>query len=188
MAKKAFSNLFILLVLILMVLPFVSTFNEFLTRVMESTSLFRFIEKLIVPYEVMLVRTIISFFGIETGKGTVAVIKDGVSTGTYISWNCIGWQSMIILLFSLKSGLVKGFTRGSKLEALTLAIVGTFVINLLRIAAVLIILYYFSKGPAAFFHNYVSIVITILWLIFFWWFSYNFILVEQGSSESEFIS
>ncbi len=179
MFKKAFSNLSILLVLLLMVLPFVATFSEFLTRIVESTFLLRSIGKLIVPYEVMLVRTIISFFGIETARGSVAVVVNGVNWGTYISWNCIGWQSMVILLFSLKSGLVHGFTRESKLEALSLAIVGTFIINLLRIAAILIILYYFGSAAASFFHNYVSIIITTLWLFFFWWFAYTFILEER---------
>lgn len=181
MGKKLFGNLFILLVLILMILPFAATFNEFLTKVVESTFLFRFIEKIIVPYEVMLVRTVISFFGVETQPGTVAVIKDGVNQYTYIAWNCIGWQSGVILIFSLKSGLVRGFTRGSKLEALTLAIVGTFVINLFRISAILVILYYFGKGPASFFHNYVSIIITTVWLFFFWWFSYSFVLEEKDT-------
>lgn len=182
MYKKALGNLFILLVLLLMVLPFVVTFNEFLTRIVESTFIFRSIEKIIVPYEVILVRTIISFFGIETAQGTVEVVKDGVNQYTYIAWNCIGWQSVVILLFSLKSGLVRGFTRGSKLEALSLAIIGTFVINLLRISAILIILYYFGKQPAAFFHNYVSIVITTAWLFFFWWFSYSFVLEAKDAN------
>ena len=178
-SKKAFGNLFILLVLILMVLPFFVTFNEFLTRIVESTSLFRFIEKIVVPYEVMLVRTIISFFGVETQPGTVAVIKDGVNQYTYIAWNCIGWQSLVILFVSLKGGLVSGFTRASRLEALTFALVGTFLMNLARISAILIILYYFGKGPSAFFHNYISILITGAWLFFFWWVSYSFVLEEQ---------
>ena len=181
-SKKAFGNLFILLVLILMVLPFFVTFNEFLTRIVESTSLFRFIEKIVVPYEVMLVRTIISFFGVETQPGTVAVIKDGVNQYTYIAWNCIGWQSLVILFVSLKGGLVSGFTRASRLEALTFALVGTFLMNLARISAILIILYYFGKQPAAFFHNYVSIVITLLWLLFFWWFSYMFVLETRNTN------
>jgi len=139
-AKRSASNLFIVLVVFLMVLPFFVTFNEFLTRIVESTSLFRFIEKIIVPYEVMLTRTIVSFFGVETQPGTVAVIKDGVNQYTYIAWNCIGWQSLVILFVSLKGGLVSGFTRASRLEALTFALVGTFLMNLARISAILIIL------------------------------------------------
>ena len=119
---------------------------------------------------------------LETAPGTVAVIKDGVNQYTYIAWNCIGWQSLVILFVSLKGGLVSGFTKSSRLEALTFALVGTFLMNLARISAILIILYYFGKQPAAFFHNYVSIVITISWLFFFWWFSYTFVLEEKAGS------
>ena len=162
-----------------MVLPFFVTFNEFLTRIVESTSLFRFIERLIVPYEMMLVRTIISFFGVETQLGTVSVIRNGVPAYTYIAWNCIGWQSLVILLVSLKAGLVGGFTKSSRLETLVFALVGTFLMNLARISAILIILYYFGKGPASFFHNYVSIIITTAWLFGFWYFAYSFILEEK---------
>ncbi|OGK19091.1 hypothetical protein A2799_04830 [Candidatus Roizmanbacteria bacterium RIFCSPHIGHO2_01_FULL_39_24] len=181
-AKRSASNLFIVLVVFLMVLPFFVTFNEFLTRIVESTSLFRFIEKIIVPYEVMLTRTIVSFFGVETQPGTVAVIKDGVNQYTYIAWNCIGWQSLVILFVSLKSGLVSGFTKSSRLEAVVFALVGTFLMNLARISAILIILYYFGRGPSSFFHNYISIIITTAWLFFFWWFVYRFILEEKQSS------
>ena len=83
-SKNAFGNLFILLVVILMVLPFFVTFNEFLTRIVESTFLFKAIEKLIVPYEVMLVRTIISFFSVQTQPGTVSVIRNGIPLNTPI--------------------------------------------------------------------------------------------------------
>lgn len=182
-SKKAFGNLFIVLVIFLMVLPFFVTFNEFLTRIVESTSLFRFIEKLIVPYEVMLTRTIISFFGVETQPGTVSVIRNGIPAYTYIAWNCIGWQSLVILLVSLKAGFVREFTTMSRIEALVFALVGTFLMNLARISSILIILYYFGKQPAAFFHNYVSILITGGWLFFFWWFVYRFVLEEKKAED-----
>lgn len=167
-AKKSFGNVFMVGVVVLMVLPMVSTFNEFLTRVAQSTFVFKAIESVLVPYEVMLVRTIISYFGIETAPGTVAVIRDGVNYNTFIAWNCIGWQSVLILMVSLKSGLVRGFTKASRLEALALALVGTFVMNLARISAILIILFYFGREWAFFFHDYLSIVITVLWLLGFW--------------------
>ena len=119
---------------------------------------------------------------LETAPGTVAVIKDGVNQYTYIAWNCIGWQSLVILFVSLKSGLVSGFTKSSRLEAVVFALVGTFLMNLARISAILIILYYFGRGPSSFFHNYISIIITTAWLFFFWWFVYRFILEEKQSS------
>ena len=119
---------------------------------------------------------------LETAPGTVAVIKDGVNQYTYIAWNCIGWQSLVILFVSLKGGVVSRFYTTNKPEALTFALVGTFLMNLARISAILIILYYFGKQPAAFFHNYVSIVITLLWLLFFWWFSYMFVLETRNTN------
>lgn len=179
-AKKSFGNVFMVGIVVLMILPLVSTFNEFLTRVAQSTFVFKVIESVLVPYEVMLVRTIIAYFGIETAPGTVAVIKGGVNYNTFIAWNCIGWQSVLILLVSLKSGLVRGFTKASRLEALVLALVGTFVMNLGRISAILVILYYFGREWAFFFHDYISIVITVLWLLGFWWFSYTFVLEERA--------
>lgn len=178
-SKNAFGNLFILLVILLMVLPFITTFNELLTRIVENTPIFKFMERTIVPYEVVLVRTVISWFGIYTEPGTVAVVKGDINYGTYIAWNCIGWQSLVILVLSLKSGLVSGFTKVSRIEVLIFALLGTFLINIARISAILILLYYFGKNPAWFFHNYLSIVVTTLWLFFFWWFSYKFILEEK---------
>lgn len=176
--KSTFQNLFIILVIFLMLLPFITTFNEFLTKIVEKIYLYKLIQVAIIPYETMLVRTIISFFGIETAPGTVAIVKNGVQQGTYIAWNCIGWQSLVILLMSLRAGFT-GFTRWSVIEAAVFGIVGTFLINLFRISAILIILYYFDKLPAMLFHNYSSVILTIVWLFFFWWFSYSFVLEEK---------
>lgn len=175
-AKNTFGNLFLIFVVFLMILPFLTTFNEFLTRIVESTFLYIPIKNIVVPYEVMLVRTILSFFNIETLPGTISIIKNGVVSGMYISWNCIGWQSFVILLISLKTGLSGDFTRTSVFGAAAMGLLGTFFINLFRITLVIILLYFFGKAPAIFFHDYSSVIISIVWLFAFWWFSYNFIL------------
>lgn len=178
-AKQTFGNLFIILVVALMVLPFLTTFNEFLTSIVLKTSLYYPIEKWVVPYETLLVRTILGIFGVETTPGTVAVIKNGVPSGIYIAWNCIGWQSFIILLVSLKAGWGGEFSKLSRLESAVVGILGTFLINIFRIATVVIIFYYFGKAPATIFHDYSSVIITILWLFFFWWFAYKYVLEEK---------
>jgi len=164
-----------------MLLPFVTTFNELLTRIVEDSLLYRPIEMFLVPYEVMLVRTIVSFFGVETLPGTVSVLRNGVNQGTFLSWNCIGWQSFVILLLSLKTGLLGNFTRFSRLSVVIIGILGTFFINLFRISLVLILLYYFGKAPSLVFHDYAAVFISILWLFFFWWFSYAYILEEKNT-------
>src|SRR3989344_1563393 len=178
-AKQTFSNLFIILVVALMVLPFWTTFNELLTRIVLNFGLFKPLERLIVPYEVGLVRTIISFFGIETAPGTVAIVKNGVNSGTYIAWNCIGWQSFVILLISFKAGLAGNFTRFSLLQVMVLGLLGTFLINIFRISLALILLFYFGRMPSIIFHDYTTVFLSILWLFFFWWFSYKFVLEER---------
>lgn len=178
-AKKTFSQLFLALVIILMILPFVTTFNELLTRIVENSLLYRPIEKYFVPYEVELVRTIISFFSIKTDPGTINIVKNGVNLGTFISWNCIGWQSFVVLLLSLNTGLTGNFTLISKIQAALFGIIGTFLFNLFRISSILILLYYFGKAPAVIIHDYASVFISIIWLFFFWWFSYSFILEEN---------
>ena len=182
-SKDTFVTLFLILVLVLMFFPLMATFNDILTRMVINLRGYWFIREVIVPFEVRLVAVILTVMGF-----TVSVTKEYVVLGesqpfiAEIVWNFIGWQSLVILFVSLKGGLVSGFTRASRLEALTFALVGTFLMNLARISAILIILYYFGKQPAAFFHNYVSIVITISWLFFFWWFSYTFVLEEKAGS------
>src|SRR3990167_6347267 len=159
-AKKTFGHLFLVVVIILMVLPFVTTFNELLTKIVENSLLYRPVEKYFVPYE-------------------VALIKNGVNYGTFISWNCIGWQSFIILLISLKTGLQGRFTRSSVTQVILIGLLGTFFMNLFRISFVLILLYHFGKVPASIVHDYLGVLISIVWLFFFWWFSYKFILEER---------
>ena len=83
-AKKTFGHLFLVVVIILMVLPFVTTFNELLTKIVENSLLYRPVEKYFVPYEVALIKTFISLFGVETLPNSVAVVKNGVNYGTFI--------------------------------------------------------------------------------------------------------
>ncbi len=177
-AKKTFSYLFLALVMLLMLFPFVTTFNELLTRIVENSLLYRPIETYFIPYQVVLVRFIISILGVQTAPGTVAIIKNGVNQGTFISWNCIGWQSLVILLFSLKSGLVGNYTIASKIQSTIVGILGTFLINIFRISLVITLLYYFGKAPATIIHDYGAVFVSIVWLFFFWWFSYRYILEE----------
>ncbi len=184
-AKKTFSNLFFILIIALMVLPFVTTFNEFLTRIVEDTSLYKLIQGFIVPYEVTQVKTILSLVGIDTLPGAVSFVKNGDIQKVNITWNCIGWQSFVILLISLKSGFSDKFGALNKIEILLIGVLGTFLMNLVRISLVIIVLYFFGEFPAIIFHNYGSIIMTIGWLFFFWWFVYSYVLEERSVNYSD---
>lgn len=177
-AKDTFSLLFIILVIFLMIFPFFRTFEEFMTRIVEITGFYQPIKTYIVPYEISLVRKILFLSGIQTLPDSVSYYKNGDLQNMFIAWNCIGWQSVIIVIFSLKAGLTRNFTNWSRLQAVLIGIFGTFLMNLFRIAFVIILFYYWGELPAMIFHDYLSLFLTIAWLFFFWWFVYNFVLEE----------
>lgn len=184
--KNTFKTIFIITVIILMVLPFVTTFNEFLTRIVENIKFYKAIEDFVVPYEIKLISVILKILGIQTVAGTgsiFSVIKNGAPLGIMISWNCIGWQSLILLIITLFTGLQGSYTKASKLECLAVGILGTFLMNIFRISLVVVVLYYFGKLPAVLFHDYGSTIMIIIWLFFFWWLSYSTILVPYERND-----
>ena len=99
-----------------------------------------------------------------------------------IAWNCVGWQS---LLFFLLTGWIgfqgDRYTNWSKVKAWIIGFLGTFLVNLLRIAVVALIAYYFGQNVAIYFHDYGSTLAVIGWLFVFWWFSYSFILETKDN-------
>jgi exosortase/archaeosortase family protein len=101
-----------------------------------------------------------------------------------IAWNCIGWQSFIILLLTLLPGLSGNFSPVSKFKAAIVGVLGTFLLNLIRISVVLIIVFHLGSAPALLFHDYAGSFLSILWLFIFWWFSYQYILEEKMTVSS----
>ncbi|OGM22899.1 hypothetical protein A2961_00300 [Candidatus Woesebacteria bacterium RIFCSPLOWO2_01_FULL_39_21] len=172
-------NLFIVLVFLLMSLPLFTTFNEILTKIVEKTGLYTFLTQNVVPFETRAVSLILRPFGIEA-KPTVSHLfierPDGSTTGIFFSWNCLGWQSAILLLLTFVTGLSGNFPISRKLEVILLGLSGTFLINLLRISVVTMIAYYFGQLVATIAHDYGGTLFTIAWFFFYWWFSYKFIL------------
>ncbi|OGM54784.1 hypothetical protein A3E44_01345 [Candidatus Woesebacteria bacterium RIFCSPHIGHO2_12_FULL_41_24] len=172
-------NLFIILVFLLMSLPLFTTFNEILTKIVEKTGLYTFLTRNVVPFETRAVSLILRPFGIDA-KPTVSHLfierPDGSTTGIFFSWNCLGWQSAVLLLLTLFTGLSGNFPWGRKIEVVLLGLSGTFLINFIRIAFVTVIAYYFGQIPATIVHDYGGTLFTVAWFFFYWWFSYKFIL------------
>jgi len=189
--KKTFAILLMVLAVVLMILPFFVTFNDLLTRIVMKVELYRFIQEKIVPVEIKMVGVVTSIFGIKSGLlGTyLALGKKGETFLVEIAWNCVGWQSLIILIFSFLTGLLGQYTRLSKFLVVVTGFCGTFLLNILRIAIVSLFAYYFGQFPAIIFHDYGSIFMTILWLIFFWWFSFAYILEpRKGEKKTKAVS
>jgi exosortase/archaeosortase family protein len=174
-------NILLILVFVLMSLPLFTTFNEVLTKTAEKTGTYVWFTKSIVPFETRAVTLILKPFGIE-GKPTSShlyITKDNKSRAIFFSWNCLGWQSAIMLILTLLTGLSGDYALGNKIETILLGISGTFIINLLRISVVVLIAYYFGQLWATIVHDYGGTLFTVAWFFFYWWFSYNFILEER---------
>ena len=178
-------TLLLILVFLLMSLPLFTTFNELLTKVVEKTGTYVLLSKYVVPFETRAVSLVLRPFGIDSSP-TISHLfidrPDGRSTGIYFSWNCLGWQSGILLLLTLFTGLSGSFSIDRKVETILLGLSGTFLINLARISFVVVIAYYFGQIPATLVHDYGGTLFTIGWFFFFWWFSYSFVLEPRQSS------
>lgn len=163
---------------VLLVLPVVTTFNEFLTSVVIKLHLYPILVDWVVPTEVRFIAGMLRPFGIDAAVSSDAVIitRDGITTTLNISWNCVGWQSFIMFGLTLLTGLQGPFSRRSKLECVLLGFMSIFLVNLVRMSLVGIIAVYFGRTAAIIFHDYGGTVMVILWLALFWYLSYSYIL------------
>lgn len=164
--------------ILLMILPFVTTFNEFLTRIVETAGLDAILTDWVVPVEARMIAVILGIVGIPSQVSTTSIYLDkgGFFLPVYISWNCVGWQSFILYAATLVTGIQGPYTKISKAEAMVVGFLGTFLLNLLRIASVAAVAFFFGQLPAVIYHDYGGTVIILLWLFAYWWFSHGWLL------------
>lgn len=176
--KKVFKIALAALAIMLMILPFVVSINDLLTRTVEHIGWYRWIQGRIVPWEVKLVGVMVTPLGIDF----VAYPEGFSANGTYakLSWNCIGWQSLLLFLLTLPVGFKDGdYTLFAKMETFIIGLLGTFLVNLLRIALTVVLLVVSRPLFAMVFHDYLAAIMTIIWLVIFWWFAYSSVLEEK---------
>jgi|SRR3989344_9588798 len=187
--KKTFTHILLILVIVLTFMPFISTFNDLLTRAVMRLDFYRFIQNVIVPWEVRMVGVILWPFGFRPSivGEYLSIGSPSTSSGRFlieIAWNCIGWQSLLFFIITTFVGLQGDrYTNFSKIKALIIGFLGTFLINLFRIAGVALIAFYFGQNIAIVFHDYGSTIAIIVWLLIFWWFSYSFVLELKVNSK-----
>src|SRR3989344_5768553 len=159
-SKDTFITLFLILVLILMFFPFLATFNDILTRIVINLRAWWFIREVIVPVEVRMVAVVLTVLGFEVGVTREYVILGRSAPFiAEIIWNCIGWQSLLFFLITAVIGLQGDkYTNLSKFKAAILGALGTFLVNILRIVAVVLVAYYFGQSPAIIVHDYGSLL------------------------------
>lgn len=183
--KKTFKILLAALAVILVTLPFVTTFNAGLTILINKIGLYKAIQEVVVPFESRLVVTLINSLGIPVllalwgDRASFYLLKGSQYFPVQLQWNCLGRQSLLLLFLSFIPGLSGNFTRLSKTECILIGILGTSSVNILRIVFITAGIYYVNTIFALLIHDYFAVLTTIVWLFFFWWFSYAFVLEEK---------
>ncbi len=175
--NSQFSMIFMLAALLLMVLPFINTVNEFMTAILIKFELYRLLEDFVVPYEAKALAGVLSLLPVSVWSTSNGIWLNG--SFLEIQWNCLGWQSAVLLVATYITGMNGAFSRGSRIEAIIIGILGTYLINFLRLALVAIFAITFGRVAASVFHDYFSLIMVVLWFFFFWWFSYSFVLEER---------
>jgi len=178
-----YQNLLVVSAVAFLVLPFVTTFNDFLTKIVEGTGLYKLIQGIIVPTLVRMIGAVLRyFFSVQASVSNTSVYLQGAGfpVEIYISWNCVGWQSLVLFMFTLVTGLQGPYTLKSKVKCLLLGAEGTFLVNLLRIVLSCLLAFHFGYLPAVIFHDYLGTLLLIAWLGIFWYFSFEMVLERKA--------
>lgn len=172
---------------LLMVLPLVTTFDDLLTAWALQLGAGNPLQS-IVPVEARMVVGLLGLLGIHaaaSGSHLVVWDRTGYMHALLISWNCIGWQSLILLGVSFLSGLRGSQPLEARAQVLIIGIAGTLLLNLLRVAGVAILAATVDQTAAVLFHDYGGTILMVGWLFAFWTFVQRWILVADPSSALE---
>ena len=164
---------------LLMVLPLVTTFNDLLTVWALGLGANNPLQA-IVPVESRMVVTLLGLVGVHAAaSGSHLVVWDGSGSmhTLFISWNCIGWQSLILFGVSLITGLRTGSGFEARLQVFVIGVAGTMLLNLARVALVAVIAATIGVGPAILFHDYGGTLMFVGFLFAFWALARRWILV-----------
>ena len=171
----------------LLILPFFSTFGELLTKAAMAAGFDAWLGQWVAPIEGRLVHGALALIGIQSAyNGSLLYVGTGAgSLALYISWNCVGWQTVLFLLVSMATGLQGEYTLRSRLETVALGVLGIAILNVLRITVVAVVAYLFGQLPAVIVHDYGSIIATVAFLMAFWAFAYNVVLERIGGDSED---
>ena len=169
---------------LLMLLPLVTTFNDLLTAWAMQLGAYTPLQA-VVPAESRMVVSVLGRAGIRAAaSGSHIVVWDGAGSMhvLFISWNCIGWQSLILFGVSLISGLRGGHSVEARAQVVLIGVAGTMLLNLVRVSAVAAIAATIGVVPAVLFHDYGGTILFVGFLFAFWAFAQRWLLVPPSTA------
>lgn len=178
--RSVFIAIFAALSVLLIILPLLVSFNDFLTKIVEANILYKWIQANIVPIEAKMMGALLIPFGHQFAfsPSNATIVVNGINMG--ITWNCIGWQSFLLLIVTFLVGLRGKYTGFSTGQAIAIGILGTFWLNILRMLLIVLLAVHLPAVFRIVFHDYLAAVTTIIWLFVFWWFTYAYVLEEKS--------
>ena len=175
------------LCMILVALPFVTTYNDLLTSWAMQLGVAQPLQS-VSPIEARMAVALLQVFGIHAaaaGSSLVVSGAGGQTTTLFISWNCIGWQSLVLLGASLAVGLRGRYSAEARVQVFLCGLLGTVLVNLVRVALVCMLAAVAGRTPALIFHDYGGTLMTVAWLFAFWVVAQRLILVEAQTAADE---
>ena len=142
----------------------------------------------LVPVEARTVVGLLGVFGVHAAaSGNYMQIWDrsGATHTLLISWNCIGWQSLILLGMSFFSGLRGEQPLEARVQIVFIGVAGTMLLNLMRVAAVAALAATWGQIPAELFHDYGGTILVVGWLFAFWIFVQRWLINPEPPGELE---
>ncbi len=167
----------------LLFLPFITTFNDLLTGTVLHLGLDAYVRP-IVPLIGRSVVGLLGLMGVSAGfHGAEVVVHSArYAQPLLLSWNCLGWQSLVLFGLTLTTGLRGNHSRSARMQAIAIGTMGTVLVNLLRITVVCLLAATAGYVPAILFHDYGGTLLVMGWLFVFWMVCYRLILID-GSAE-----
>jgi exosortase/archaeosortase family protein len=175
--KTTFKLIYILLAWLLILIPFVLLFNDLLTRGFESLALYRGMQRFLVPLEAKIVGAILIPLGYDYVAYLDGMKVNGVNIG--LTWNCLGWQSLLLFTITAIAGLSGNYTLISKIQALLIGLLSLFLVNVFRLTVTTVLAVWYRPLFVILFHDYLVAFLTVIWLLAFWWFAYAWVLEEK---------
>jgi exosortase/archaeosortase family protein len=168
---------------LLMVLPLVTTFDDLLTAWAMSLGADNPLQQ-IVPAEARMVVSLLGLVGVHAAaSGSHIVVWDGAGSmhTLFVSWNCIGWQSLVLFGVSLLTGLRGAQSLEARVQVVVIGVAGTMLLNLLRVSLVALIAATIGVTPAILFHDYGGTILFVAYLFAFWTLAQRWLMPELAA-------
>jgi len=163
-------------------------FNDLITRFVIAVGLEAVVRDILLPRMTGLVAGLLRLLGFDTTVYNfylLEITRGGKTVWVALLWNCVGWQSLILLAVTFIVGLQGNYIGLSKVMVLIFGIQLTILVNIIRMVTVASLAFSHGAETALLFHEYGGTIMVLLALFLFWFISFRWILEKPPEEETE---